>query len=482
MHELEALQSGRYKDEGMTRLKLTSPLDSFPLDILDLGETLEQLDLSGTGLASLPPSFGQRLPNLKIAFFSQCAFTAFPEQLASCPQLEMVAFRGNGITSLPEDALPPRLRWLILTDNNLTTLPKSIGKCERLQKCMLAGNQLQSLPEEMQQCKKLGLLRLSSNQLESLPDWLFQLPELAFLSFAGNPCSPPEEETSEVANGTTTTNGDGPSQLAQVSWSDLEVQHTLGEGASGIISQGMWRTGPGTQQEVAIKLFRGDLTSDGTPLDEMAACIAAGQHENIIDVLGRIHGHPHEANGAFKGGLVMQLIPPHYGTLGQPPSFETCTRDNYPAGSKLPLSNALEILRGIAAAAAHLHSRGISHGDLYAHNILRNAAGHALLGDFGAATVHGGKVSPLLEKLEALAFAHLIEDMMGLVPGEEKKVVTGHLRELHRRCSAADVAARPAFTQIVAELRMYGRHREEPVAGGAWDELWSYLHKWTINW
>ncbi len=102
-------------------------------------KTLEQLDLSGTGLSSLPEDVGLRLPNLKIAFFSNCNFKVFPKQLAACPQLEMVAFRSNGMAEIPEDAFPPRLRWLILTDNNVATLPASIGRCSRLQKCMLAG-------------------------------------------------------------------------------------------------------------------------------------------------------------------------------------------------------------------------------------------------------------------------------------------------------------------------------------------------------
>lgn len=479
MHDLQTLQSGDYKDEGLTRLKLTSPLDTFPLEVLDLGGTLEQLDLSGTGLSSLPLNFGQCLPKLKIAFFSQCAFATFPRELASCPQLEMVAFRGNGIGFIPEDALPPRLRWLILTDNKLTALPRNIGKCARLQKCMLAGNQLDSLPEEMQECKKLGLLRLSSNKFDSLPDWLFQMPELAFLSFAGNPLSSSLVETDKAASGTASANGDGPTKLAQVAWSDLEVQHTLGEGASGVISQGIWRTGSEAKQEVAIKLFRGDLTSDGTPLDEMSACISAGQQENIIDVLGRIHDHPDEASGTFKGGLVMQLIPPHYLTLGEPPSFQTCTRDNYAANTKLTFESTLNILQGISAAAAHLHSKGISHGDLYAHNILTNAQGHALLGDFGAATVHSGRVSPLLEKLEVLAFAHLIEDVLGLVPAEEKPEVVSFLQELQQRCSVLDVAARPSFEALIEELKSVCP-QQQTVTADIWDELRSYLRYWNI--
>lgn len=445
MHDLEILRSGRYKDAALTKLKLTCPLPTFPTEIFELGSALEQLDLSGTGLCSLPAGFGRSLPNLKIAFFSQCAFSTFPSALASCPRLEMVAFRGNGITSIPEDSLPPRLRWLILTDNKLSSLPRSIGKCERLQKCMLAGNRLQTLPDELQHCKKLALLRLSSNSLRALPDWLFSMPELAFLSFAGNPCSVSEE----IA-----LSDDNKLGLAHVNWSELEVQHTLGEGASGIISKGLWRIDPTTTEEVAVKLFKGALTSDGTPEDEMAACIAAGQHQNIIDVLGRIHGHPDEANGAFKGGLVMQLIPPYYQTLGQPPSLLTCTRDIYPPGATMSLDNALSILQDIAAAAAHLHYNKISHGDLYAHNILTSEDGHALLGDFGAATVHGGKVPPLVEKLEVLAFAHLVEDVLGLVTAttDEQRAVVGRLQHLHQWCSAETVLARPSFKQLLVEI------------------------------
>ncbi|ROV99583.1 hypothetical protein VPNG_07745 [Cytospora leucostoma] len=243
-------------------------------------------------------------------------------------------------------------------------------------------------------------------------------------------------------------------ELARVAWSDLEIQHTLGEGASGIISKGLWSSSPNTTEEVAIKLFKGSLTSDGAPEDEMTACIAAGRHENIIDVLGRIHHHPDEDIGAFKGGLVMQLIPSFYQTLGQPPSLQTCTRDTYPADARISCRKLLNILRDITAAARHLHARGIAHGDLYAHNILTNEEGHALLGDFGAATVHGRGISPLLEKLEVLAFAHLIEDLLGLVPSptDERDALIQRLRSLHQRCSVESVPLRPTFDEVLEDL------------------------------
>ena len=139
-------------------------------------------------------------------------------------------------------------------------------------------------------------MRLSANRISELPNWLFDLPELAFLSFAGNPCCS-LDMTSKDGRDTIPF-----SSLPEVSWADLDVYDLLGEGASGIISKGSWN-GIDKAQEVAIKLFKGDVTSDGTPADEMRACITAGSHAILIDPLGKIHDHPH------KEGLVMQLVP-----------------------------------------------------------------------------------------------------------------------------------------------------------------------------
>ncbi len=99
----------------------------------------------------------------------------------------MVGFKANRIRRVPAAALPPRLRWLILTDNQLSELPPEIGRCTRLQKLMLAGNQLQSLPAEMANCTGLELLRIAANRLSALPEWLLSLPRLSWLAFAGNP-------------------------------------------------------------------------------------------------------------------------------------------------------------------------------------------------------------------------------------------------------------------------------------------------------
>ena len=156
---------------GEPRLKLSDNLTEFPLEILELADSLEILDLSNNQLSTLPNEFSQ-LKNLRVAFFNNNQFEEFPEVLAACPNLSMVSFKSNNIKTISETALSPNIRWLILTDNQLTTLPKAIGNLTKLQKFMLAGNQLTSVPPELANCQNLELIRLSANQLETMPDAL----------------------------------------------------------------------------------------------------------------------------------------------------------------------------------------------------------------------------------------------------------------------------------------------------------------------
>ncbi|KAJ4294651.1 hypothetical protein N0V88_004880 [Collariella sp. IMI 366227] len=403
MHHLEILLSGDYKEAGLTQLKLTCPLDSFPEQILELGETLEQLELSGTGLSSLPSNLGSSLPKLKTALFSDCNFKVFPKELASCLNLETVAFRNNGIEEIPRDALPRSLRCLVLTNNLLTFLPSDIGRCEQLQQLLVAGNQLRELPTEMARCKKLQVLRLSSNCLETLPSWAFTLPKLASLSFSSNPCASP------IANGVSARRF-----MANIPWSDLEIQQMPNGGEdesqsrSAITSPGLWKQSPDYAEEVSIKLFRGSRpTDDGHPADELAAWLAAGAHESLITILGRIQGHPDEAAPE--------------------------TQETYHGG--------------LASCLHHLHSRGIAHGNLTSAAILASTElQHAVLRDFAAATIYRASSAAKenqkgIERIEVLAFGRVMEHILGLVGRDEREGEEGRendvekgLRELVTKC------------------------------------------------
>ena len=139
MHTMEQLRSGALA--GATYLRLSCGLQTVPDEVFDLADTLEILDLSGNALASLPADFG-RLRKLRILFCSDNLFTELPAVLGDCPDLGMIGFKANRISQVSPRALTPRLRWLILTNNRIRTLPAEIGSCSLLQKLMLAGNEL----------------------------------------------------------------------------------------------------------------------------------------------------------------------------------------------------------------------------------------------------------------------------------------------------------------------------------------------------
>jgi hypothetical protein len=349
----------------------------------------------------------------------------------------MVGFKANRIVTVPGAALPPQLRWLILTDNRIESLPSELGERPALQKLMLAGNRLQSLPDSLRHCHRLELLRIAANQLSELPQWLLTLPSLTWLAYAGNPL---ETEADAAALEATPL----------IDWSALRLEQQLGEGASGVISKAVWQRDDGTAQAVAVKLYKGEMTSDGSPLHEMNACITAGLHPNLIRVEGRISGHPDQQQG-----LVMQLIDPSFGNLAGLPSLDSCSRDVYAEGCRFPAEVALRVAKGIASAAEHLHRQGITHGDLYGHNILLNDRGDCLLGDFGAASFHatGDDVQTrALQRLEVRAFGVLLGELLERVDSGLSTERRAQLEALERRCCQADVLGRPGFSEVIEVL------------------------------
>jgi hypothetical protein len=430
---LAALRSGQL--QGITRLDLACDLQQFPREIFELADTLEVLNLSGNSLAELPDDLS-RLSKLRVLFCSENRFTQLPEVLSSCAQLEMVGFKANRIREVAPAALSPGLRWLILTDNQIAALPDSIGTCARLQKLMLAGNQLAVLPEAMRGCVGLELLRISANRFQSLPEWLLQLPRLTWLAFGGNPVSVAPCAPSPA--------------VARIQWADLLLAEQLGEGASGVIHKAHWQPSPQEAgHTVAVKLFKGAVTSDGFPAEEMAACLAAGDHAHLIGVIGVLTGHP-----AGTSGLVMPWVHPGFRSLAGPPNLATCTRDIYADGQRFSLQLVLDLAMGLAAVGEHLHARGISHGDFYAHNVLYRPEGGCLLGDFGAASFYppqtSGGANPF-EALEVRAFGCLLAELLERSE-PEVGVLFPSLKALQTSCLAPVAASRPRFAELVARL------------------------------
>tara|TARA_R110001583_G_scaffold27561_3_gene98405 strand:- start:64 stop:1302 length:1239 start_codon:yes stop_codon:yes gene_type:complete len=393
MHTLSQLKSGELI--GIQRLSLSENLTSFPLEILSLADSLEILDLSHNQLTSLPKEFA-KLTKLKIIFASNNCFVTLPEVLGQCDNLEMVGFKSNQINKVPANALPFKLRWLILTDNLIDALPDSLGERPRLQKLALAGNRLTSLPSTLAQSRNLELVRISANNLTECPDQLLSLPKLAWFAFSGNPFSRSNLNIDCV-----------PSLPA----SSFILHNVLGQGASGVISRATWtKSQPTFPDEVAVKVFKGEVTSDGYPKDELQACLKTGNHQNIVRALAQVNEQGYLA-------LIMALIPDSFSNLGLPPCFKSCTRDTFPANFTLSIKQIDKIVRQMEDVFEHLHSNQVCHGDLYAHNTLFDENANIIFGDFGAATMYhmlGNEQQELIKKIEGRALHHFIDDLLSI--------------------------------------------------------------------
>lgn len=418
---------------GARRLHLPG-LRELPREVFGLADTLEVLDLSDGELVDLPADFG-RLGKLRILFCSNNRFERLPAVLGDCDALSQLGFRNCTIEDIPAEALPSNLRWLTLTDNRLERLPETLGQRPLLQKLMLSGNRLDALPKSLRSAVRLELIRLSANRFESLPDWLTELPCLAWVAWSGNPLPAGQNAATRVT------------ETRRIPWRHIEIGASLGEGASGRVHRALWRDPADDHaRHVAVKLFKGAMTSDGLPESEITACLSAGEHPNLIGAHGRIDDHP-----SGDRALATPLLPEEWMTLAGPPNAETCSRDVYAPESRFTIAGALRLARGIASATAHLHDCGFTHGDLYAHNIIWDGGdGASVLTDFGAASpLPAGAKGDAWRRIETRAFGILLEELL-----ERCDTSPAHhaLRELATACMQARVAARPTMDEVIESL------------------------------
>jgi hypothetical protein len=403
-----------------------------PEEIFEYADQIEILDVAKGSLLELPANF-HLLKQLKIAFFSQNKFTSIPEVLGECKNLDILGFKSCQIEHIGESTLPSTLRWLILTDNRIKALPPSIESLQKIKKLALAGNRLESLPETMKNCRSLELLRIGANNFyKPVPDWIFELPELAWFCDSGNPfCSnyAPELPRSVISH------------------QDISYGEQIGSSPTSKVFRATLNS---SGQSVAVKHYASALTSDGYAVDDMRAYLTIGEHPNLIKALGSISGLPDS-----QLGLVLSLIPREFTSLGLPPNFQTCTRDTFSSAASFSFSFIHQVLLDIAAALAHLHEKCITHGDIYAHNILSNSKGESLLGDFGAASFYRSDQKRLRERVEIRAFGNLIDDLLGQVASGYPVDVFEKFYYLRSICMKAEISGYPSINDIHSILEEF---------------------------
>lgn len=338
---------------------------------------LTLLNLAHNQLTSLPPWL-RNLPNLQILFLLNNRFMQVPDIVCRLSSLTMLSFKENQLKGILEARmLPPNLTWLILTSNQLTGLSDDFPeRCCFVRKLMLSNNQLDSLPISFGvHMKRLELLRLANNHFQKMPTSLAELPLLTWLSLAGNPCA-----------GGAKTLDDIPSKFCVNLEEDYKIdwKNPFGSGTSGMAFPGICKP---ENQKVAVKRFVSLSGSDGRAIDEISISMTTVGVRGLVQAKG-FYGTKKE-NKDQDLYLITERVPGDVKTIAGPPSFESCVRSVYNKGIILTEEQANLIVGVVNDAVLGLLERGISHGDVYGHNVLlgenKNGQMVVFLGDLGAA-------------------------------------------------------------------------------------------------
>jgi leucine-rich repeat protein SHOC2 len=143
---------------------------------------LQEFELIG----AVPAEIG-RLSALRYLNLTDNQLTSVPAEIGQLTSLRVLFLNHNQLTSLPAEIWQlTSLRVLELAANQLTSVPAEIGQLTSLQQLVLGGNQLTSLPAEIGQLTSLGELHLYGNQLTSVPTEIGRLTSLRSLNLGQN--------------------------------------------------------------------------------------------------------------------------------------------------------------------------------------------------------------------------------------------------------------------------------------------------------
>jgi serine/threonine protein kinase len=153
---------------------------------------------------------------------------------------------------------------------------------------------------------------------------------------------------------------------------DYVVQSLLGRGGMARVYKGY---DDRLQRYAAVKVINSDFNaSDQAEYTERfrreARAIARLQHPNIVGVFqfGEFEGNHYMAMVFLDGKDLRQIL-----------------KEYADKGEVMPLSDVLNIVRGIGSALDYAHSRGVIHRDIKPSNIMLNTEDRAILTDFGLA-------------------------------------------------------------------------------------------------
>lgn len=411
---------------NMSRNKLTSIPGEIGALVL-----LEDLDLGRNQLESVSPRLGD-LKRLKYLNLMANQLASLPDEIGGLPALYRLGLKSNRLRCLPASIGGlSSLVELFITDNELEELPPCLGSCTSLVKLQASFNKLRRLPAEMGALPRLELMRVAVNRLEELPPSFERLDSLAWLSVAGNPmCPPPPPAHAGVE---------------PVSFEHLDLGEPLGDGASGDVFAGKLGL-----CDMAFKRFKAETSPDGHSADEMAVACAL-EHPHLVRTFGLVQ-QPQ--------GLVMERL---FGTaMADKPNFESLLRCRWAKGASFTEEYVLRVASCIGSALDHMHSVGICHGDVYAHNVVAELDGNAVLCDYGASFCYEPSSPIPYEAHEVRAFGLFLGDLVARMessPAAPSQETKRSLEALVGACTGGAALDRLSFEDVVGELSSISEQR-----------------------
>jgi Leucine-rich repeat (LRR) protein len=148
---------------------------------------LQALDLGGNLIQQLPDSLCYQFHKLQQLILSSNELSILPLSIGACSQLQVLGLHDNFLTTLPvEIAALTNLRQLSVQYNRLESLPETVTSMLNSESLDFSFNNLRALPNSFGELAKLGDLRIRGNQIDTLPTSMSALTRLVSLDISLN--------------------------------------------------------------------------------------------------------------------------------------------------------------------------------------------------------------------------------------------------------------------------------------------------------
>ncbi len=135
-------------------------------------------------------SSGTSLLDTTLLMIKISAPARLPANISGIKNLVGLNLYGFQLDTFPDQLLARRgLRWLILSNNQLSAIPHLIGRLTALETLTIPSNRLRKMPTQISGLKNLQFLNLSNNLLVELPPQIGELKQLRALHLVGNQLS-----------------------------------------------------------------------------------------------------------------------------------------------------------------------------------------------------------------------------------------------------------------------------------------------------